>query len=228
MRFQDLNWMDVERYLENDDRVLLVTGATEQHAYLSLLTDILISTRIADAVGQRTQVLVAPPLNFGISHYFREFPGTISLSKETFDRVILEVFESLFQQGFRKFFFLNGHGGNSMPERLYYFERAGSVRVIWHNWWQSPVAAQYAAEHSLKINHANWGENFSFNRVAESPTGVKRPVSLDKMQDYTQARDVLGDGSFGGPYQMDDEIMMGLFEAVVADVVQQINALKEN
>ena len=43
MRFQDLNWMDVERYLETDNRIMLITGATEQHAYLSLLTDIRIS-----------------------------------------------------------------------------------------------------------------------------------------------------------------------------------------
>ena len=219
--------MDVERYLEVDDRVLLVSGSTEQHAYLSLLTDILIPERIADAVSHQTQVLVAPSLNFGVSYYFREFPGTITLSKATFDRVVLEIFESLFQQGFRKFFFINGHGGNSMPERLHYFERAGSVRVIWYNWWRSQVATQYAAQHNLKINHANWGENFTFNRVAESPDGEKPTVSLDKMQDYTQARDVLGDGSFGGPYQVDDEIMMGLFSAVVADVVTQVNALND-
>ena len=39
MRFEDLNWMDVEEYLEQDDRLMIVVGATEQHAYLSLLTD---------------------------------------------------------------------------------------------------------------------------------------------------------------------------------------------
>jgi len=38
MRLEDLNWMDVEKYLQQEDRLMLVTGATEQHAYLSLLT----------------------------------------------------------------------------------------------------------------------------------------------------------------------------------------------
>ena len=29
MRLEDLNWMDVEKYLEHEDRLMLVTGATE-------------------------------------------------------------------------------------------------------------------------------------------------------------------------------------------------------
>ncbi len=32
MRLEDLTWMDVERYLEQDDRLMLVLGSTEQHA----------------------------------------------------------------------------------------------------------------------------------------------------------------------------------------------------
>ena len=40
MHLADLNWMDVEHYLEHDRRIIAITGATEQHAYLSLLTDI--------------------------------------------------------------------------------------------------------------------------------------------------------------------------------------------
>ena len=39
MRFYDLNWEQVEAYLQRDDRVVLPVGSTEQHAYLSLRTD---------------------------------------------------------------------------------------------------------------------------------------------------------------------------------------------
>ena len=65
MRVEDLNWMGVESYLAADDRLILVLGATEQHGYLSLLTDIKIPLALADAASQSTGVLVAPPLNFG-------------------------------------------------------------------------------------------------------------------------------------------------------------------
>jgi creatinine amidohydrolase len=103
MRLQDLNWMDVEKYLEQDSRIILVTGATEQHAYLSLFTDILVPSRLALAVADREGVLVAPPLNFGVSNHFSEFPGTVSLSQSTFELVLSEVVESLFHQGFTRF-----------------------------------------------------------------------------------------------------------------------------
>ena len=31
MRFEEINWMDVESYLQNDDRVIIILGACEQH-----------------------------------------------------------------------------------------------------------------------------------------------------------------------------------------------------
>ena len=40
MNFSDLNWFDVEKYLESDDRLIMVVGSCEQHGYLSLLTDV--------------------------------------------------------------------------------------------------------------------------------------------------------------------------------------------
>lgn len=69
MDFADLNWMDVERYLQHDDRVILVVGATEQHAYLSLTTDNQIPLNIARAAAKRSNVLIAPAVNFGVSPY---------------------------------------------------------------------------------------------------------------------------------------------------------------
>ncbi|GAB4526763.1 MAG: hypothetical protein OHK0046_43810 [Anaerolineae bacterium] len=225
MRLQDLNWMDVEQYLEHDNRIILITGATEQHAYLSLLTDILIPSRIAEAVAQREKVLIAPPLNFGISYIFGEFPGTITLSKHTFDLVVLEVVESLLHQGFRRFFIMNGHGGNALPDNLAAFEDEGVIRVMWYDWWRGSAAQNFAARYNLRIDHANWGENFPFNRVAESPAGVKAPVNSDGLNDRYMARETLGDGNFGGAYQVDDELMYMLFDEVTAEATALLRAL---
>ena len=229
MRLKDLNWMDVERYLEHDSRIILISGATEQHAYLSLMTDILIPERIADAVSERTQVLVAPPLNFGISHHFSEFPGTISFSQRTFEYAVSEIVESLLHEGFRNFFILNGHGGNQIPPQLYDFQFTSEVRVQWYDWWRSPAVEAFETQHELKLDHANWGENFPFNRVAESPDEKKAPVNLAYIDDtqYYSARDVLGDGSYGGPYQVADELMFALFDMVVDEATGLVEAMRE-
>ena len=52
MQFEERNWMQVEEYLKNDDRVILVLGACEQHGYLSLMTDVKIPMALAEAASQ--------------------------------------------------------------------------------------------------------------------------------------------------------------------------------
>lgn len=215
MRLEDLNWMDVEQYLKTDDRIILITGATEQHAYLSLLTDILIPSRIALAVAERESVLVAPPLNFGVSPLFATFPGTISLSRTTFDTALGEIVQSLLHQGFGGFFILNGHNGNLMPQVLEDIQLDGHARFYWYDWYKGPAVHAFEARHNLRLDHANWGENFPFNRVAESPTGEKPTINLGYIEEGRSPREVLGDGNFGGPYQVDDALMDELYQVVV-------------
>jgi len=227
MRLEDLNWMDVEAYLEKDDRIIIITGATEQHAYLSLLTDIIIPAKIADAVAEREKVLIAPPLNFGYSRYFAAFPGTISLTQNTLSTVILEIFECLLHQGFRRFFFLNGHGGNQMPAFLHEIhEKDEDLNVVWYNWWKEKAVRTFGERHNLRLNHANWGENFPFNRVAESPEEIKEWVErLGDDNDIYATRQQIGDGSFGGPYQVEDNLMNQLFAEVVDEATSIVHNL---
>src|SRR5690606_33760930 len=124
--------------------IIIITGATEQHAYLSLLTDILIPEKIADAVAEREKILIAPPLNFGYSRYFAAFPGTISLTQSTFEIVLLEIFECLLHQGFRRFLFLNGHGGNLVPVRLMDFMEDDEITIVWYNWWREKAVHEFS------------------------------------------------------------------------------------
>lgn len=227
MRLENMNWMDVEAYLEQDNRIILITGATEQHAYLSLLTDILIPSKIADAVAQREKVVIAPPLNFGYSRYFAAFPGTISLTQQTFSTVILEVFECLLHQGFRRFFFMNGHGGNLMPSFLQDLNRKDQdVKVVWYNWWREKAVQDFGQRHNLRLSHANWGENFPFNRVAASPAVIKdwAAAPTDDNDIYT-IREQLGDGSFGGAYEVSDSLMNQLFDEVVEEAAGLLRGL---
>lgn len=226
MQLQDLNWMDVDRYLHTDDRIILVTGATEQHAYLSLLTDILIPLRIAQAVAEREQVLIAPPLNFGVSGPLTAFPGTIGLSKQVFDSVLAEIVQSLLYHGFGGFLIVNGHEGNSLPGQLEDLRMEGHARIIWYDWWTGEASRAFQAKHGLRLDHANWGENFPFNRVCDVPAGEKPPVNLGYLDTGQTMREVLGDGSFGGLYQVDDALMWELYERVVAEAAELAQALR--
>jgi creatinine amidohydrolase len=162
MRLEELNWFDVESYLENDNRLILVLGACEQHGYLSLLTDVKIPLALADAASQMTNVLVAPPLNFGSSPYFLAYPGTLSLRLATLLDLVEDLVRSAYRQGFRRFLVLNGHGGND-GARARLFELANqlpNLHLSWYAWWQSHSVEAVARAHDLKPSHASWLEVF--------------------------------------------------------------------
>jgi creatinine amidohydrolase len=223
MRFEELNWMDVEKYLEQDDRLILIIGATEQHGYLSLLTDIRIPQALADAASTQTDVLVAPSLNFGFSPYFRSYPGTFSLRSETLAAAVEDIVRAAYGQGFHRLLILNGHGDNgSAANRLSeVMDELPGLQLQWYEWWNSHSVQAIAIQHELQPNHANWVEAFPFTIVGDMPPGNKVPPHVPSpIMDSKQTRQVYGDGCFGGPYQVESAIMDEIFAAALADVLE--------
>src|SRR5216110_1686164 len=100
MRVADLNWMQVERYLERDDRIVLPLGSTEQHAYLSLATDSILAERVSIEAAEALGVPVLPALAYGVTPRFAGYPGSPSLSGETYVAVLGDLLASLRGQGF--------------------------------------------------------------------------------------------------------------------------------
>lgn len=221
MRLEDLNWMDVERYLQGDDRLMVVLGACEQHGYLSLVTDVKIPLALADAASEQSGVLVAPPLYFGCSPYFLGYPGTLSLRLSTLLDVVEDVVRSAYRQGFRRLLILNGHGGNDgVRGRLYeLLNELPDLRLAWYAWWTSHSVQEVAQAHGLKPAHANWLEAFPFTRVADLPEGEKPPPYVAGLLSAQQARETYGDGSFGGVYQAPSAVMEAVFQSALQDVL---------
>jgi creatinine amidohydrolase len=225
MRLEELNWLDVQNYLAKDDRLIFIIGACEQHAYLSLLTDVKIPLALADTASQRSNVLVAPPLNFGCSPYFLKYPGTLSLRASTMLEVVEDLVRSAYGQGFRRMLFLNGHGGNDLGRsRLYELaNQIPALKIRWYSWWLANSVSQIAKKYELKPAHANWLEAFPFTRVSDSPAGEKTPPIIPGLISADDAREVYGDGSFGGLYEVGSEIMTEVFDAALSDVLHLLD-----
>ena len=113
MRIFDRNWMQIEKYLEGDDRIVLPIGSTEQHGHLSLGTDAILAERVAVEAAEPLGVPVLPCLPFGMAPYFTEYPGTMSLRMSTYIEVIRDLLDCIVGQGFRRIAIVNGHGGNA-------------------------------------------------------------------------------------------------------------------
>jgi creatinine amidohydrolase len=222
MRFEELNWFDIEKYLQNDDRLMLVLGACEQHGYLSIATDMLIPQALGDSASKQTGVLIAPPVNFGASPYFLDYPGTLSLRLSTLLDLVEDLVNSAYGYGFRRFLVLNGHSGND-GVRVRLYELANELsdsRFSWYAWWQAHSVTSLAEEFGIKPGHANWLEAFPFTKVGDLPDGEKIPPKVQGLLGAEQTRLTYGDGVSGGPYQVEPDLKDQIFNTALEDVLQ--------
>ena len=98
-----------------------------------------------------------------------------------------------------------------------------NLKLNWYDWWTSHSVEAIAIKHNLKPTHANWVEAFPFTIVGDMPEGDKTPPSVPSaIMDAAAARQVYGDGSFGGLYRASEEIMHEIFNATLEDVLQAL------
>jgi creatinine amidohydrolase len=111
----DLSWPEVRDIIAGVDLVLLPIGSIEQHGpNLALRMDSSSAFEFCRHASARMapRLLVAPAIPWGVSLHHMHFPGTMTLSPDTFIQVIVELIDSLSHHGFERFLIVNGHGGN--------------------------------------------------------------------------------------------------------------------
>ena len=223
MRITDMNWMQVEDYLKHDDRAVLPLGSTEQHAYLSLSVDSILSERVALDAADPLGVPVFPVQAYGVTPYFREYPGTVSLRVETYVRLVRDILDSLAHSGFRRILIVNGHGGNAPADALateWMADNPG-VQIKFHNWWNAPKTWAKVQAIDPMGSHASWMENFPWTRLAgvtlpDEQKIVPNRAGMARLVGKAM-RDVFGDGNYGGVYERPDAEMLALWEIAVVE-----------
>ncbi len=230
MLIQNMNWFQIEHQSQQDDRAILPLGSTEQHAWLSVCTDHILASRLAKEVGEQLSLPVFPGLPFGMAPYFTAFPGTINLQPATYNALLSDVLDSLYQSGFRRLFLINGHGGNSpvQPQIHNWLNRHPDARVQLHNWWAAPETMGQVRQYSTNASHASWMENFPWTRLAgvSLPDEEKAVLHIARLAQLpaSEVKKYIGDGNYGGAYQRSDEEMLHIWDIAKRETV----ALLEN
>jgi creatinine amidohydrolase len=107
---QENKWSDIKKYLEQDDRILIPIGSTEQHAFhLPLGTDSFVAIKLAEDVAKKANILITPPIWFGWSPHHLVLPGSVSIDPRTLSDLLYDIIKSLNEHGFKKFVVINGH-----------------------------------------------------------------------------------------------------------------------
>ena len=230
MRIADMNWMQVEEYLRNDDRAILPLGSTEQHSFLRLTVDCILPEAVAVEAAEPLGVPVFPVVSYGVTPYFREFPGTISLRVETHLAVVRDILDSMAHSGFRRILIVNGHGGNGAVQQFAQEWTADhpACRVIFHNWWNAPRTWAKVQATDAVASHGSWMENFPWTRLpnVQPPQTQRAMVDLTKvrMLDPVALREYLGDGNYGGFYQRSDDDMRAIWQVAVEETRALLDA----
>jgi creatinine amidohydrolase len=157
MRLQLMTWPEVEAYLERSKGIVIPIGATEQHGPTGLIgTDAICAESLAWRTGELADAVVGPTLGVGMSEHHMHFPGSVTLRPTTLIRVIRDVILSLARHGFRRIFFINGHGGNTASINAAFFEaytdapqildHGNDLRCLNGEWWATPSAQKFSQE----------------------------------------------------------------------------------
>jgi len=139
--------------------------------------------------------------------------------------VVHDILDSLHHQGFRRFLIANGHGGNVpgyVPAPEWISGHTGA-ELLWHDVWHGRPD-ELAAAIDPDFDHASWSESFPWTRLpgVESPSDRKPPFVQPESDEPGAWRDALGDGSFGGPYQLPDEVVLRVWAAAVEKLRERL------
>ena len=111
--FAELTQPEIAAQLQRNPFVILPTGSVEQHGpHLPAGTDTLAATIIAHAVAERMDGLVLPATPFGVTPMHMPFEATITLTPDTYMRVVTETCASTSKHGAKSLLIVNWHEGN--------------------------------------------------------------------------------------------------------------------
>lgn len=244
MKYGDGCWVDIEQSDKNKV-VVIPLGSMEQHGHHSpLLTDTYLVTAVAERVERelREETYFLPTLWLGASDHHLDLPGTTSVPNHVYTLVIKNIVRSISRAGFRRIFFLNGHGGNVIPGTQAITELANEsdeYNELWMalaSYWSvaSPVmAAENHGMQTQQLTHACeyetsmmlWlhGEIMRMDRVTSSPPLLDSPffhsehggrINVAKrMSTWTPT------GAMGGPQHATAEKGESLLNAITGEVV---------
>lgn len=239
MELTDLAWPAVAS-LPRETPIVFPIAALEQHGHhLPVFTDSLLLGEVMRRVKPRLagRALFAPLMWLGNSHHHLDFPGTMSADPRLYLDLLGGLAENFLRHGFKRFVFVNGHGGNDVPGRQATFELRqrhrdlDDVLFLLGTYW-ALGAKPWETEPSLQqreMGHACEWETSMILRIAphlvgshrETPT-IGAEMGFEPASKAWTTRERTVPGHIGSPQFATAEKGEHLFRVFAEDVVELI------
>ena len=114
VQIERMAWPEVKEAIKESAGIAIVpVGAVEEHGpHMPTGTDSIETYEIGLQAARKAGVVITPPVWFGNSRSFMDFPGTITVNPDTLKLYVRDVVLSLVKHGFNHPIILDGHGGN--------------------------------------------------------------------------------------------------------------------
>jgi creatinine amidohydrolase len=157
----DMTYEEAGEAFKEADFIVLPTGSIEQHSiHLPVSTDSIRAeelTRYLVTHSGSLRMVMLPTLYYGQSKHHIHFPGTMTLSEETYMQVLKEIAWSVKQHGGKRLLIVNFHGGNVAPIQVarLIIEREIGLKVYFVGW--SSFASDLVREWAPDVPYGHSG-----------------------------------------------------------------------
>jgi creatinine amidohydrolase/Fe(II)-dependent formamide hydrolase-like protein len=198
---EDMTWMEVRDALKGDkDTVLIPTGGVEQNGpYLATGKHDIVLRATTEAIARKLgNALVAPIVPFvpegdidpPTSHM--KYPGTISLSEDTYEKLLTDICACFRTHGFAHVVMIGDSGGNqkgmkAAAARLNEKWKGGKTRAYFiPEYYDYPGVTKWLEEQGIKQVPEGLHDDFAITAIMMTvdPTTVrmKQRIAADKFR----------------------------------------------
>ncbi|HVP36383.1 MAG TPA: creatininase family protein [Terriglobales bacterium] len=137
-RLENLNWKEFEKLVPKKiNTIILPVGTIEAHGVVTLGTDVQIPQKISEMIAEDLKAMIAPPVYYGVTRSLYHFPGSLTVTSQTFENYLYEIIDSMAEKGFSKIVVINGHGGHlsELKNAAFKVHKTRKAKIAVVHWW---------------------------------------------------------------------------------------------
>lgn len=229
---EEMNARQVRKDLNKNTIAILVFGACENHGdHMPFGSDFIFPMELAKRIAAKSKkknIIILPPVPYGVSLHHNEFQMTMSLDSNTLEKIIEDLLNSIIRNGIRRILIINGHDGNIAPiesaARATKNRNAEVVIACLEAWWVlvgEITSGLFEVWHGL--GHGGEAETSAMLAVRPDLVNMKHaPIEVvpkfpsDRVRIYWKFDELTSTGATGAPQK-----------ATVQKGIQALKALED-